>query len=245
MSRIVYSTSLRKNLNRSLGRKPFYRRPGPWAGVILSNAVLALCLYGKVPLDSLWRLLPQAKATPRPSLAQTPVEAAAALSPAQALVEAARVEPPKARPDPREARAAAWISKRYYIAKEAADHIAREAFKAAKIHKVDPLLMLAIMGVESRYNPLAESSVGAMGLTQVLPEFHPDKVAVISRREGHILNISDNIEFGTRTFAEYSRRFKGDSTLALQQYNGSLDDPRRAYSRKVLALRAQMAKGVG
>lgn len=241
MSRIVYSTSLRKNLNRSLGRKPFYRRPGPWAAVALSNVALALCFYGQIPLDSLWRFLPQAKATQRPSLSGAPQELA---SPVAAPAQAVKIEPPR-RLDPRQARAAAWVSKRFHIAQEAAEHITREVFKSAKAHNFDPLLMLAIIGVESRYNPLAESSVGAMGLTQALPEFHPDKIAVISRREGHILNISDNIEFGSRVFGEYNRRFKGDSTLALQQYNGSLDDPRRAYSRKVLELRAQIAKSVG
>lgn len=239
MSRIVYSTSLSSHLNNALGRKPFYRRPLPWLLLLLVNALLLYCFIGKVPLDALWRVLPQAKATQRSgSQISAEAERAGPALEAKLAVLAAPV-------DPRQARAASYIAKKYHIAHEAAEHIASEAFKAGKRHHVDPLIMLAVIGVESHYNPLAESSVGALGLTQALPEFHPDKVAQIERQEGHILNIADNIELGSRIFSEYSQRFKGDEMMALQQYNGSLDDPTRAYSRKVLELRAELKRSVG
>lgn len=63
-------------------------------------------------------------------------------------------------------------------------------------------------------------------------------------RSGHILNIADNIELGARIFSEYLRKFDGNSTKALQQYNGSLGDPRQGYSKRVLSLRSKIASAI-
>ena len=35
------------------------------------------------------------------------------------------------------------------------------AYRPARAHSVDPLLILAVMAIESRYNPVAESNMGA------------------------------------------------------------------------------------
>ena len=143
--------------------------------------------------------------------------------------------------DARAQKVANFLAKHFHIANEASVLIVSEAYKAGKVNKADPLLVLSVIGIESQYNPLAASSVGAMGLTQTLPKAHPEKIAKLGAG-GHILNIADNIQMGSAALGEYLRRFHGNEVLALQQYNGSLDDHSRVYSAKVLALRAKILR---
>ncbi|MGH8676652.1 MAG: hypothetical protein ACREVG_20370, partial [Burkholderiales bacterium] len=64
----------------------------------------------------------------------------------------------------REQRALAeFIAKRYRVAQDAAGGFVATAYRAGSESKVDPLLILAVMAVESRYNPVAESNMGAKG----------------------------------------------------------------------------------
>lgn len=137
-----------------------------------------------------------------------------------------------------EARASEYISKNYRIARDASDKIVFHTFSSSKKRNVDPLVMLSIMAVESAFNPISESFAGAKGLTQALPRAHPEKMASLGK--GHILNISDNIDLGARIFAEYLNKYDGNETTALQQYNGSLFDKSRAYSKKVLSVKARI-----
>lgn len=132
-------------------------------------------------------------------------------------------------------RLASYISKNYQIASQSAKHIVESAFIVSEKHKTDPILMLAIIAQESRFNPIAESSAGAIGLTQTMPSAHPEKIQALQQRSGNILNVADNIELGAKIFAEYLQRFKGNTTLALQQYNGNLADANKLYSKKVYA----------
>ena len=104
--------------------------------------------------------------------------------------------------------------------------------------KVDPLLILAVMAVESRYNPVAESSMGAKGLMQVIPKFHADKL-VEHGGEGALLDPQVNIQIGAQILREYLRRF-GETETALQMYAGAFDEPNSSYAFKVLAERARL-----
>ena len=46
------------------------------------------------------------------------------------------------------------------------------AYRAAREVGLDPLLVLAVISVESRFNPIAESVMGAKGLMQIIPKYH-------------------------------------------------------------------------
>lgn len=83
---------------------------------------------------------------------------------------------------------------------------------ASTEHGVDPLLVSAIIHVESGYNPNALSPKGAEGLMQLMPE--------TGRRWGarNAFNPEENIRAGVRYFRYLQDMFK-DDRLALAAYN--------------------------
>jgi soluble lytic murein transglycosylase-like protein len=140
---------------------------------------------------------------------------------------------------PREQRAVTeYISKRYRVADEAVAGFVATAYKAGGQHSVDPLLILAVMAVESRYNPVAESAVGAKGLMQIIPRYHLEKL-LDHGGEDALLDPEVNIMVGARILREYQRRL-GDTEAALQMYAGAFDEPTSTYANKVLAEKARL-----
>jgi hypothetical protein len=82
--------------------------------------------------------------------------------------------------DPRElsrpqAAVANWLSRRYKVAPEPVSRIVQEAWDLGERAKLEPTLILAVMAVESSFNPFAQSHVGAQGLMQVMTRVHDDK----------------------------------------------------------------------
>jgi soluble lytic murein transglycosylase-like protein len=139
----------------------------------------------------------------------------------------------------REQRAVAdFIAKRYRVATDAIAGFVATAYRAGNESKVDPLLILAVMAVESRYNPVAESALGAKGLMQVIPKFHGDKL-LEHGGETALLDPHVNIQVGAQILHEYLRRF-GETETALQMYAGAFDEPNSGYALKVLAERARL-----
>lgn len=140
---------------------------------------------------------------------------------------------------PREQRAVTeYIAKRYRVADEAVAGFVAAAYRAGGQHAVDPLLILAVMAVESRYNPVAESSVGAKGLMQIIPRYHLEKL-LDHGGEDALLDPEVNIMVGARILREYQRRL-GDTEAALQMYAGAFDEPTSTYANKVLAEKARL-----
>jgi soluble lytic murein transglycosylase-like protein len=131
---------------------------------------------------------------------------------------------------------AEYISKRYRVAEDAIAQFVSIAYRAGEEHRVDPLLILAVMAIESRYNPVAESLVGARGLMQVIPKYHPEKLDAHGGEEV-LLQPEVNILVGAQILREYQRRF-GDTETALQVYAGAFDEPTSRYSNKVFAEKA-------
>ena len=70
---------------------------------------------------------------------------------------------------------ASWLSRRYRVAPEPVSRLVQEAWSAGQRAQLDPTLILAIMAVESSFNPFAQSQVGAQGLMQVMTRVHDDK----------------------------------------------------------------------
>lgn len=81
----------------------------------------------------------------------------------------------------------------------------------SEAHGVDPLLVRALIQVESKYNPRARSSKGAMGLMQLMPQ---------TAREYNLRNPYDpksNIEAGIRRLKSLIDKWGVE--LALAAYN--------------------------
>ena len=139
----------------------------------------------------------------------------------------------------REQRALAeFISRRWRIAPSAATSYVAIAYRAGKRHHVDPVLILAVMAIESRYNPVAESVVGAKGLMQVIPKYHLDKLLDHGGEEA-LLDPEVNIHVGAQILREYYRRL-GDQEAALQKYAGAFDEPTSRYAAKVFEERMRL-----
>ena len=140
-------------------------------------------------------------------------------------------------PREREQRAVTeFIAKRYRVADDAISSFVATAYRAGDEHRVDPLLILAVMAIESRYNPVAESVVGARGLMQIIPRYHLEKLEPHGGEEV-LLNPEVNIQVGAQILREYQRRF-ADTETALQMYAGALDEPTSRYANKVFAEKA-------
>jgi soluble lytic murein transglycosylase-like protein len=101
-----------------------------------------------------------------------------------------------------------YVKRRYRVSPEAVLPIFEVAELIGRERRIDPLLILAIIGVESGFNPFAERSMGARGLMQVIPRFPMDKVP-----EGmgvrHLFDPVVNIHVGVRVLEEAIRRRGG------------------------------------
>jgi soluble lytic murein transglycosylase-like protein len=128
---------------------------------------------------------------------------------------------------------AAYLSRKYRVSGDATEELVVEAFHAGRRTGLDPLLILAVMAVESSLNPIAESQYGAKGLMQVVPRFHLDKLAYHGGEES-VLDPRTNIRVGAEILRDYIQR-AGDLQTGLQMYAGAVEDGANQYSQKVLA----------
>jgi soluble lytic murein transglycosylase-like protein len=135
---------------------------------------------------------------------------------------------------------AEFIAKRYRVADDAVQRFVSEAYRAGHRFGVDPLLIISVMAIESRFNPVAQSSLGAKGLMQVIPKYHPQKVSEHGGAEA-LLDPKVNIQVGAQILHEYLRQFGGVET-ALQVYAGAADQPSAEYASKVLAERSRLQR---
>ena len=96
---------------------------------------------------------------------------------------------------------------------------------AAGAHGVDPLLVLAVIRQESRFEPEAVSSAGARGLMQLLPATARQLAAdgAPPRAEPALEDVGTNIGLGTRLLARLLRQYDGATAKALAAYNGGED----------------------
>ncbi|MCA9552061.1 MAG: lytic transglycosylase domain-containing protein [Myxococcales bacterium] len=130
------------------------------------------------------------------------------------------------------------------IAKPKIDHaLARQIAESIQhysmLYEQDPDLVLAMIKVESDFDPYIVSQMGATGLMQVMPQWR--KVLAI---EGELTDVDTSIKYGLQILGFYKEMYK-DLEMALTAYNrgpGQVDaalmrgsDPTNKYAPRVLA----------
>ena len=132
-----------------------------------------------------------------------------------------------------QAAVALWLAKRYRVAPEPVARLVQEAWSVGSRVGVDPTLILAIMAIESSFNPFDQSPVGAQGLMQVMTRVHDDKY----ERFGGILAAFDpvsNLRVGVQVLKECIAR-AGSVEGGLRHYVGSANhDSDNGYASRVL-----------
>ena len=142
---------------------------------------------------------------------------------------------------PRMQSALDYVARRYRVSEEALVPVFELAESAGQQRRIDPLLIVAVIGIESGFNPFAESAMGAQGLMQIIPRFHMDKVPDASV-DKPFLDPVVNIMIGTHVLEEAIRR-RGGLVAGLQYYGGASDQEDR-YANRVLAEKARLEQAV-
>jgi Transglycosylase SLT domain len=136
---------------------------------------------------------------------------------------------------------ATWISRRYNVALEPIGRLVQEAWAIGQHAGLDPTLILAIAAIESRFNPFAQSAMGAQGLMQVMTQVHVDKYEAFGGTHAAFDPIS-NLKVGVQVLRECIAR-AGGLEAGLRWYVGAAntgDDG--GYIGKVLAEQSHMKR---
>jgi hypothetical protein len=142
-----------------------------------------------------------------------------------AVSEASLTEP--------QARVVSWLSRKYRVAPEPLTAIVIEAFELGAQKGLDPALILAVAANESRFNPLAQSPVGAQGLMQVLTRVHTEKFDPHGGTD-QAFDPLVNMRVGSKILQDSIRR-AGSLEGGLRQYVGAVKTDGRDYITKVVA----------
>lgn len=129
-------------------------------------------------------------------------------------------------------KVAAAIAKRHHVSSVVVESLVKAAQHEGEANKIDPLLILAVITVESGFNPFLESGQGAQGLMQIIPKCHTDKISA-EKGAAALFDPAENIRVGTLILRAFLNR-SGSMETALQLYGGAANDPEMRYSTKVL-----------
>jgi hypothetical protein len=140
-----------------------------------------------------------------------------------------------------QASVATWLARRYRVAVEPVSRLVQEAWESGQRAGLDPTLILAVIAIESSFNPFAQSSMGAQGLMQVMTRIHDEKY----ERFGGVRAAFDpvsNLRVGVQVLKECVAR-AGSLEGGLKHYVGAAhfaDDG--GYAGKVLAEQANLRR---
>ena len=110
-----------------------------------------------------------------------------------------------------------------------------QAFAAAAANRMDPYLVAAVIRVESKFRPQAQSSTGALGLMQVMPDtarWVARQINLPGFKAEDLYNPKINIQIGTWYLAILERSFDDDLIIALSSYNAGEGNVRSWLGRR-------------
>jgi soluble lytic murein transglycosylase-like protein len=153
-------------------------------------------------------------------------------------IERATASNPKDLPK-QQAAVAYWLSKKYRVAPEPLSALVSEAYEIGDRTKLDPTLILAVMAVESGFNPFAQSAVGAQGLMQVMTRVHSDKYESFGGKLAAFDPVT-NLRVGVKVLQECIAR-AGSLEGGLRFYVGAANiEDDGGYAGKVMAEHARL-----
>ena len=126
-----------------------------------------------------------------------------------------------------------WLARRYHVAPEPVSRLVQEAWSVGAATNLDPTLILAVMAVESSFNPFAQSAVGAQGLMQVMTKVHDDKYEAFGGSHAAFDPVT-NLRVGVQVLKECITR-SGSLEGGLRAYVGAANTGEDGgYAAKVL-----------
>ncbi len=132
-----------------------------------------------------------------------------------------------------QAAVAQWLSRRYRVAAEPVAALVQEAWAIGQRASLDPTLILAVVAIESNFNPFAQSPVGAQGLMQVMTRVHDEKYGPFGGTHAAFDPIT-NLRVGVQVLKECITR-AGSVAEGLRHYVGAaLQETDGGYASRVL-----------
>ncbi len=204
--------------------------------VTLSGCAALVATAVLVNHEGAWSALRTAVSVPT-AVASVIADDATEASAAEAQAAPAAVVVPA---DPRQKHVVQYLSRRYRVAEEATRMLVAAAFQIGRESKVDPLLILSVVAIESSLNPFAESSMGAQGLMQIMPRIHAERFVPHGGQLAALDPIA-NMKVGSAILGDLIAR-GGSVERGLQLYVGAGNLPDDGgYGARVLGERARLA----
>ena len=163
--------------------------------------------------------------------------ALSATAPAEAASDGVAAAAPSTL-SPRMQRALDYVKTRYKVSKEAVHPLFETVQRISKEHGIDPLLIVAIIGIESGFKSDAKSAGGGHGLMQIIPRYHLNKIPDGLGVKG-LMDPAVNVKVGTIILDDAISR-AGSPAAGLQSYNGS--KKKKLFASRVLAEKARMER---
>jgi hypothetical protein len=143
-----------------------------------------------------------------------------------------------------QAAVAHWLARRSHVAPEPVRRLVQEAWTVGALVNLDPTLILAVMAVESSFNPFAQSPVGAQGLMQVMTKIHDDKYEAFGGSHAAFDPVT-NLRVGVQVLKECIARM-GGLEAGLRAYVGAANSGEDGgYAAKVLAQQSILRQVAG
>ncbi len=243
--------TLKANLGFSWGRQSWGARATQTGGAVILAGLLSLNLYPGIlpaplhqlslvqntwstegtesPVRTLWSALPWLH-----SQEEELDQAVASFE--EAAPHDAQVSVAENRPS----RVVDYVVSRYRVSRQSALQIVRLAYESGIQSGMDPHLILAVIAVESAFNPQAESDKGAQGLMQVMTSVHEDKYQRLGG--SHLVwDPKTNILVGTQVLKNCIDK-AGSLVDGLRYYVGAANFNYNGYGNRVLAERERIKR---
>lgn len=142
---------------------------------------------------------------------------------------------------PEQVRVTQWLSRKYRVAPQPLGSLVAEAWQVGQLSQLPPTLILAVMAVESGFNPFARGTQGAMGLMQIEPSAHEQALSQFGGKLAAFDPLT-NLRLGARLL-QASVQQGGSIEEGLRQYAQSSGQARDAvYVERVISEHRQLER---